>query len=383
MVLSDDIREMFDDIRKFLGCDVRKVELTDEEMCSLLRLSIGDYTVYVQKYVIKNNWAQLYGKNSTNIDLAFSLSMRSLDMTKDYSDWFSKQVGLQQHGKWELKKDFFTIEEGKQVYLIPAGRELNHVFWVTPPTTDAALWANYGGFSTAFGGGVMGQLGLGSAAVFGGMSSGYGLGVGLWALPAYDMSLMSADLSYKQQYIRSDLAYKVTAGPDGTHLVHLMSTPGSKLTFGAGGMRGYYPLKGCYVWYTYYDTNASNVDQCRKDNPEVILSPDQVPLEKADFELMNPLAKNIVRQILTGRAAQTLALIRGKFSGQIQLVGNTLQMDYAQLMSLGTDEIKEAKTELKEWLDSISPAETMKREADMSDDMLRIQKKIPLKIYVH
>lgn len=383
MALSEEKKELFHDIRELLGCSVRKVELTDDKMCSLLRQSVGDYSVYVQKYIIKNNWAQLYGKNSTNIDLAFNLSMRSLDMTKDYSDWFSKQVGLQQRGKWELKKDFFKIEEGRQVYLIPAGREINHVFWVTPPTTDAALWANYGGFGVSFGGGVTGQMGLGAATVFGGMNSAYGLGAGIWALPAYDMSLMAADLSYKNQFIRSDLVYKVTAGPDGSHLVHLMSTPGSKLTFGAGGMKGVYSLKDCYCWYTYYDVTSDNVDECRKDNPEVILSPDQVPLEKMDYELLNPLAKNIVRQFLTGRAAQALAFIRGKFSGQINMIASPLQMDYGQLMSFGTDELKEAKSELKEWLDSMSPSETMKRDADMADDMLRIQKKIPLKIYVH
>ena len=226
-------------------------------------------------------------------------------------------------------------------------------------------------------------MGLGAATVFGGMNSAYGLGAGIWALPAYDMSLMAADLSYKNQFIRSDLVYKVTAGPDGSHLVHLMSTPGSKLTFGAGGMKGVYSLKDCYCWYTYYDVTSDNVDECRKDNPEVILSPDQIPLEKMDYELLNPLAKNIVRQFLTGRAAQALAFIRGKFSGQINMIASPLQLDYGQLMTFGTDEIKEAKSELKEWLESISPSETMKRDADMADDMLRIQKKIPLKIYVH
>jgi hypothetical protein len=63
------------------------------------------------------------------------------DMAKDYSYYFSKEVGLQQRGPWELKKDFIEIEPGKQVYIIPAGREINSVMWMNPPTTQASLFA--------------------------------------------------------------------------------------------------------------------------------------------------------------------------------------------------------------------------------------------------
>jgi hypothetical protein len=194
---------------------------------------------------------------------------------------------------------------------------------------------------------------------------------------------MAADLSFKNQMIRSDLVYKVTAGPDGSHLIHLLSTPGSKLTFGAGGMPGMYSLKDCYVWYTYYDANPSNADECRKDNPFVILSPDQVPMDEIDYELLNTPSKNIVRQLLVGLAAETLALIRGKFSGSINMISSPLQMDYGQLMTLGNRERDNAMNDLKERLLRMSPYEIMKKNADMADDLRRLQKGVPLGIYVH
>ena len=106
----------------------------------------------------------------TNADWAWALSVRTLDMSKEFSYYFSKEVGLQQRGPWELKKDFFEIEPGKQVYVIPAGREINKVLYITNPTTDPALWANYGGITAGFGGGVVGQLGLGGGAAFAGMA---------------------------------------------------------------------------------------------------------------------------------------------------------------------------------------------------------------------
>lgn len=380
MALDKETQELFEDVRVKLGMGIRKVELTDDTMCRLLKYAVGDYAQYVQSFVIENNWATLYGKNLTNTDIAFALSVRTLDMAKDYSYYFSKEVGLQNSGTWELKKDFIKLEKGKQVYVIPAGRTINKVLWITPPTTDQALFANYGGFGVSFGGGVVGQMGLGAATAFGGIS-GYGMGAGLWALPAYDVSLMAADLKTKNQLFRSDLVYKVTAGPNGTHLLHLMSTPGSKLTFGAGGVN-MYPLQNCYCWYTYYDTNSGNEEDCMKQNPDVLLTPDQVPLSKMDYSLFNEPTKALIRQLLTGHAAETLSFIRGKFSGNVSMINNPLTMDYAQFMTYGQRERDNALNSLKERLERLSPYYTMQKQAELVDNSIKTLKGTPLGLYI-
>lgn len=384
MALDKEKEKLFRIVRRKLGSSARKVELTDDDLCDLLELAVGDYAEYVQNFIIESNWASLFGKKTglemSNQEIAFALSMRTLDMTKDYASWFSKQVGLQQYGKYELKKDFIKLEKGKQVYVVPAGREINKVMWVAPPTTDQSLFANYGGFGVSFGGGVMGQMGLGAATAFGGTGSAYGMGAGIWAMPAYDVALMATDLSYKQQLLRSDLVYKVTAGPDGTHLIHLLSTPGSRLTFGAGGLN-MYPLNGCFLWYTYYDTTPDNVDECRRQNQDVILSPDQVPLDEMDYAYFNAPTKALIRRLLIGHAAETLGLIRGKFSGQIGMINNQLVLDYQTLLTMGQKERENAINELKERLQRMTPYETMKRQAELVQSMKEVQKGTPLGIY--
>lgn len=384
MALDKEKEKLFRIVRRKLGASSRKVELTDDDLCDLLELAVGDYAEYVQSFIIESNWASLFGKKTgiemSNQEIAFALSMRTLDMTKDYASWFSKQVGLQQYGKYELKKDFIKLEKGKQVYVVPASREINKVMWVAPPTTDQSLFANYGGFGVSFGGGVMGQMGLGAATAFGGTGSAYGMGAGIWAMPAYDVALMATDLSYKQQLLRSDLVYKVTAGPDGTHLIHLLSTPGSRLTFGAGGLN-MYPLNGCYLWYTYYDTTSENVDECRRQNQDVILSPDQVPLDEMDYAYFNAPTKALIRRLLIGHAAETLGLIRGKFSGQIGMINNQLVLDYQTLITMGQKERENAINELKERLQRMTPYETMKRQAELVQSMKEAQKGTPLGIY--
>ena len=381
MELDNDKKKLFRIVRNKLGAPIRKIQLTDEQLCDLLEISVGNYAERVQNFIIENNWASLYGKDMSNTDIAYALSVRTLDITKDYSQYFSKEVGLQQRGKWELKKDFIKLEAGKQVYVVPAGREINKVMWVTPPTTDAALWANYGGFGVTFGGGVTGQMGLGSATVFGGMGSAYGMGAGLWALPLADVSVMAADLSAKQQYFRSDLTYKVTAGPNGTHLIHLMSTPGSKLTFGAGGMNQY-SLHNCTVWYTYYDVNPLNVDDCRKEISDVLLTPDQVPLDEMDYSMLNSPTKVIVRQLLIAEAAETLGLIRGTYSGNISMISNSLTLDYNMYINLGQREKENAMRSLDERLQRMNPYEVMKRQAELVDSMIQAKKGTPLPLMV-
>lgn len=379
MAISKELQTLFRQVRVKLG-GTRKVELTDDVLCDLLSLAVGDYAQAVQSFIIQNNWANLYGKNITNTDLAYALSVRTLDITKDYSHYFSKQVGLQATGSWELKKDFVTLEKGKQVYVIPAGRQINKVMWVTPPTTDAALWSNYGGMSLSFGGGVTGQLGFGAATAFGGIHGGYGMGVGLSLLPAADVAIMSADLKYKNSLIRSELTYKITAGPDGTHLLHIISTPGSPFTFGTAA-NGMLSLHNCVCWYTYYDTTDENSTECAKQNPDVVLSPDQIPLEEMDYELLNSPTKALVRQLLIAHAAETLAFDRGKFSGNINMISSPLQMDYAQLMSYGNRERENAMTTLKERLEKMSPYETIAKQKELTDNIIAIKKAIPMGFY--
>ena len=135
-------------------------QLTDEQLCLLLESVVGDYAEKVQNWVIEANWINLLGKSSSLLqdpkDLAYAMTTKTLDFTKELSYLFSKEVGLQQRGNFELKKDFITVEKGKQCYVIPAGREINKVLYVTPSTTKAALYGNLGTLDGGFGGGLFG-----------------------------------------------------------------------------------------------------------------------------------------------------------------------------------------------------------------------------------
>ena len=160
-----------------------------------------------------------------------------------------------------------------------------------------------------------------------------------------------------------------------------MSTPGSKLTFGAGGMNQY-SLSNCVCWYTYYDVNPSNVDECRKENNGVLLTPDQVPLDEIDYTLLNPPTKLIVRQLLIAEAAETLGLIRGTYSGNVSMISNSLTLDYNMYITMGQREKENALRSLDERLQRMNPYEVMKRQSELVESMIQAKKGTPLPIMV-
>lgn len=375
--ITEEVRGLFKRVRTILGGGVRSVELTDDQLCDLLQTAIEDYSEKVQNEIIANSWCGFYGKNTnSSTELAHAFMHRSLDLTKEYSYWFSKQVGLQSDGPWELKKDFITIEAGKQVYVIPSGRTINKVMYVNPPMTDTALFANY------MGGGVGFMPGLGQV----GAGYGYGAGMGgFYTTQAADVAYMASDLNFKSRLFRGDLVYKVTAGPDGTHLLHLLSTPGSKLSFGFSGLaNGSIGLIGCEIWYTYYDTtDPEDAEECMRYHAnDVILSPDQVPVAQMDYAFLNEPAKVIVRQLLVAKAKETLGIIRGKFSGKVNIPQAEMSMDYQMLIQQGKEEYTAAMDALMKRLERLRPVNMMKEQAELTESQNKIQQYVPLGIYM-
>ena len=382
MILTEDVKHLFHLVRVALGAPIRSIELTDDQLCALLEIAIGDYAEKVQNWVLETQWLNVQGKNTIQFqnpnELAYAMTVRTMDWSRNYSYWFSREIGLQQRGSYELKKDFFQVEKGKQVYVIPKGREINKVMYVTPSTTKAALYGNLGTLDTGRGGGF-GQ--------YGNMGNGMGI-TGFYIGSAYDTALMSVDLKYKNSLLRGDLAYKVTAGPDGTHLVHLMSTPGSPNMVGgvaADDTWGWNKYSNCYVWYTYYDVSdgtEEDIDKCRIENrDDVVLTPDQVPFESMSYDLMNYPTQQIIRKLLIAEAKITLGNIRGAFSGVVKIPNAEATLDYRLFLDQGKDEKEKTLSELSERLTRMTPWELMKNQNEMNDQLMKVLKQKPLGFY--
>ena len=350
---------------------MRKIELDDETMETLLEISIEDHSAFINEWLIESQWSSLYGKDISITDLTKSFTRREQGYEDSWTYAYSKIVGLQARGPWELKKDYVTVNKGQQVYEIPAGREINEVLWITPPTIDNALYSTYGFGDYGYGGGY-GQV------PFGGGGGGYGYG-GFYLSPAYDILMRDADYDLKQRIISGDLIYKITAGANGTKLLHLLPPPGLRITFGLASLSNGIDVTGSRVWYHYYEVADEDERQrCLNDNKDIVKLPSDVPVDVVNFDELNTSSKQWVRDYFTALCKETLGRVRGKFGGALGVTDAEVTMDYDSLLN----ESKEDKTalweRLKERLERLRPDKMLERKALEAENLNKTLQYRPL-----
>jgi len=282
-VISQPEKEkLYTQVFHLLGMPVRGIELTEEQMDTFLELSIGEYEQYVNDWLIESQWSALAGLDIDTQSLTRAFTTRSLNYETQYSHSYSKIVGLQAGGDSELKKDYFELSGGTQTYVIPAGREINELLWFArAELTDSIVDPFLGGFG-GLGGVAFGGVG-GFAQV--GSSGSY------FMLPAYDLLLRMQDRNIKNRLIGGDVTYRITAGPNGTKIVHLYNVPGGRFDF-SNLQRNY------RVWYWYYDTNDSDRDTCLEKNKDIVKLPSDVDVEAITWDSLNKPSQNWVRKYL-------------------------------------------------------------------------------------
>ncbi len=110
IIISEPQRsKLYKRVGHLLGAPIRAIEIEDEMMDSLLEFAIGDYSQYVQDWLIESQWTSLYNLNLDTESLSRAFVTKSLDWETRYTYAYSKIVGLQAGGDWELKKDYIEL----------------------------------------------------------------------------------------------------------------------------------------------------------------------------------------------------------------------------------------------------------------------------------
>jgi len=86
--------ELYTRLRHLLGAPLRSVELEDEQLDSLLQLSIDDYSQYIQDWLIESQWTSLYNLNLDEQSLSKAFITKSMNYEERYTYAYSKIVGL-------------------------------------------------------------------------------------------------------------------------------------------------------------------------------------------------------------------------------------------------------------------------------------------------
>ena len=343
--------KLFRQVRHVLGAPIRAVELEDEMMDTGLEVAILDYGMYVQDWLIENQWQNLANQNLDNISLTNAFMTKGFDLDTSYTYAYSKIVGLQAGGHYELKQAFFTLVKNQQVYQIPAYREINELMWYNRAELNEAFIDPFlGGFGGGgFGGGVGGMAQMG-------MQGSY------FMMPAFDILLRMQDRNLKNRLIGGDLTYRVTAGPGGIggpRNLHLMNVPGGRFDFGNIGQSR--------VYYWYYDLSSSGStgsrEECLIKNRDVVILPSDVRLDAIPYDELNSPAQAWVRRYFFAKCKEQLGRVRGKFGGALKTPDSDLTLEYDTLLSEAKEEYAQLIEELAARLMRLSPKDMTERKS--------------------
>ncbi len=354
VINADEREKLFTQVLHLLGVPVRGVELTEEQMDSLLELSIAEYEQYVNDWLIESQWASLAGLDIDSQSLARAFTTRSLDYMTQYTYAYSKIVGLQAGGPYVLHKDYFALSANTQTYVIPAGREINELLWFTrAELTDSIVDPFLGGF------GGLGGVGFGGVGGFAqvGTSGSY------FMLPAYDLLLRMQDRNLKNRLIGGELTYRITALPTGEKLVHLYNTPGGRFDFGSLRSNNY------HVWYWYYDTTEMDTCLDRNNMDDIVKLPSDIMTDRLVWHKLNGPSQNWVRKYFIAYCKETLGRIWGKFSGELQVPDSQVRLDYQSLLTEARDDKTKAVDELKLRLERLRPDKMLERKAKEAENL--------------
>ena len=354
IITPQEREKLFTQVLHLLGMPVRGVELTEEQLDTFLSLSLSEYEQYVSDWLIESQWSALAGLDVDTQSLTKAFTQRSLDYETQYTYSYSKIVGLQAGGPWELKKDKFDLVRNQQIYEIPAGREINELLWFTRATlSDSIVDPFLGGF------GGLGGVGFGGVGGFAQMGS----SGSYFMMPAFDLLLRMGDRNIKNRLIGGDLTYRITAGANGTKLVHLYNVPGGKFDFGSISQ------KNQSVWYWYYDTSNGGVDDCLAKNKDIIKLPSDVMTEELVWDKLNKPSQNWVRKYLIAYSKEGLARIWGKFSGDLKVPDSDVKLDYSTLLTEAKDEKLKLVEELMARLERLRPDKLLERKASEAKNL--------------
>lgn len=361
---------LYKDVYNVLTSPVRVVQITDEQLDTLYKFAVEDYSKFINEWLIDQQWSTIAGLSITDTDFSVAYATKSLDFVKSFSYAYSRQVGLGTNApaadNWQLKQDYVTITAGTQYYTIPAGREVNEVLWHDPSMLVYDGLAANGGF--------IGQE-------FGWVYNGTQMGT---ILPSYSTMLGAMDREMKSKLIRSQMTYRITGNADGTKTLHLYPVPDGP--YQPRGFGDYFNniLNGTKVWYWYYETTPRNKNKCVKENPDiaVITRPNDAPIDNLTWGNLNSTARIWVRQYLIATAKIQLGYTRGTYSGNLNITDAPVQFDYTMFLEDGRTEKQNLIDELKTRLETLTYEAQLTKRANEAEQLNRSLGYVPTGIYV-
>lgn len=117
-----------------------------------------------------------------------------------------------------------------------------------------------------------------------------------------------------------------------------------------------------------------------EDGTQGINNINTIPFDNIPYENINAIGKQWIRRFALALSKETLGQIRGKFQ-TIPIPGESVTLNFSDLLSQAKDEQDKLREELKGVLDQLTYAELAKIDAEKVEAVNNIQKRVPMIIF--
>jgi len=362
---SDEVKELYEYVQTLLGGESIDVDITQKEILVLGRRALKDYLFQIQQWQIRNQFSNIAG-TTVNNDFTNKFIYDNTSIAQHISDWFASMARV--GGKVPWKKDFFALENGRQIYDLStessepyqAGtRRIHRIMWYAPPEM----------FSAAT---VTGDLTNTTLFSFGQ----YGLSIqgspALMLGNLMDVVLLAQALEMRNKVLRSEFFYNISGD-----IVELTPMPGSVSAVNNVG--------GSKVFYYYLDeADPSYLGLQNQDaTNQLIGNPTQVKITNVPYSSLNDMSKSWIDNY-------TLALAKYVQAAKWRKVRSIaspnseyqIEFDYNSLIDESKTQVEDLKGKLDEQLlQYIDTVKMMENKASIVENAAKINRFSPRKLF--
>lgn len=355
---SDEIAELQEYVETMLGGEDVDVDIIQREVKVAARRALKVYVSEVNQWQVRNQFPSIMGFKASQNFTNFFIQDNQM-MAQRMSDWWAAMARV--GGKIRWKKDYIELEKGRQTYdmakessepYVHGTRRIHKILWYATPEIFPADYVF--------------DLALGNMWSFGQAGMTYGTSSLSYVGQMQDIVLLTQSFALRDKILFSEFYYNISGD-----VIEISPMPGSGMSI----------PHGAKLFYYYYDEqDYMNIDVQDPSNPDetLIANPLQVQVNNVPYSNLNTIAKTWVDDY-------TLALCKYIQAAKWRKVRSIASPDAEYQVEFNFDSLLQESdadreklvTDLKEYLATMNWDTMMQKQAEMSDNSVKINTKSP------
>ena len=136
------------------------------------------------------------------------------------------------------------------------------------------------------------------------------------------------------------------------------------------------------MWVDFtVETDNWEEDSDRRHGADGVNNVNTLPFANIAFKNINSIGKQWIRRFALALTKEMLGQVRGKF-GAIPIPGESVTLNYAELLSQAKEEQDKLREELKTILDELTYPKLLETDAAASENTTKIFSSVPAGIYL-